>query len=111
MLLQLIAMNRIYDIICAWCIMFYKDSVFGYLHSGMFEEYEKINKRYLAYWILTYGIIRYMSKDRLVLCSTYIIEAFIFFNEYYIHNACKEYNTAFVSIFSLVIAYAIYRSK
>jgi hypothetical protein len=113
-------MNGIYDILCTWCIMYYKDSVFGYLHSGMFQESEKLNKRYLAYSILTYNIIRYISKDKMILCSTYIIEAFVFFDEYYtcilsescnICKECNQYDVAFVSIFSLIIAYAIYTNE
>ena len=116
MLLRLIAMNGIYDIVCTCCIMFYRDSIFGYLHSGMIEEYEKINKRYLAYLILMYGIIRYISKDRMILCSTYVIEAFVFFHEYYAcilcesFKECSEHDVVFVSIFSFVIAYAIYKN-
>lgn len=113
MLNQLITLNGIYDIICGICILLNSDCIFANLHSNMFidKEAEKLNKRLLAYWILTYGIMRYLSEDRLILCLTYLIEAIIFAYEYYFYKSCEDDKIVFVVLSSLIIAYAIYISE
>jgi predicted CDP-diglyceride synthetase/phosphatidate cytidylyltransferase len=110
MLNKLITINGIYDILCAISILFFPDCILANLHSDIFvsEEVEKINKRLLAYWIMTYGIVRYLSTDKMVLCFTYVIEGLVFLHEYYTYNSCKKHNAIYVSVFSLTIAYAIY---
>ena len=82
--------NGFYDIICGISILFF-NNFFSKLHTNLFNvKLSDINKRFLAYWILTYGFIRlYIGfsniKEFLIIGSfTYIIEAL--FLEYELFN-------------------------
>lgn len=106
--------NGIYDIICAFSILYYnKNNIFSNIHINIFKlEEEKNNplvRRLLAYWILTYGMIRlfssfYNNKDIYIISAlTYFIEAFCFEYECLINNNTNSYKIKFISIFSFIL--------
>ena len=89
MINNILIINGLYDIICAFSILhFNNNNIFSSIHLNMFvlEEHKNnfLIKRLLAYWILTYGIIRtiigfYSNKSFYFIASiTYFIEALCF---------------------------------
>lgn len=106
-------MNGVYDILCAFGILFQPNilvfSKFAKLHPTMFsdEAYQKhpILRRILAYWILTYGLIRIaiirhdIAIDVLV-ATTYLLEASAFAFEDIAHSTTQRYKVAWVSLTS-----------
>lgn len=73
--------NGVYDVICALIIIFFDwDSP----HSLIINDYPPPTKRFMAYWIFTYGIIRISGSvdgSLLLAAATYFWEAFCFQNE------------------------------
>jgi len=102
--------NGIYDIICAFSILFLKQNeqnIFGKIHKNMYFSSEKIiSDRFLAYWILTNGLIRFFSgifpKLYFAAAITYFTEVFIFMNETTIEKM-KFANVLFVVATSFFI--------
>jgi hypothetical protein len=76
-LLYFIRLNGIYDIICALSILQYLPSfLINNIHLSMIDNYSynnKIFERFFAYWILTYGIIRFLSREKDILIFSYLI--------------------------------------
>lgn len=107
MLLFLLFANGIYDILCSIGILF-DNSFLSQFHLNMFvtKNQTHLEKRLLAYWILTNGIIRLVSSFStnllLVAALTYYIEAFCFEYEYQVGNTLYLYKVRFVSITSVV---------
>jgi len=105
----IIKLNGIYDILCAisileWLPIPYLDG----LHLSMIKDpHNSIFERFLAYWIFTYGIIR-LSNNFLLICYSYLIEAFFLANELYLGSVYPG-QSIFVILFSLVFAYLSYR--
>lgn len=91
MIYYIIKINGIYDIICALSILeLLPNNITSYLHTGMFNKtlHNFIHKRTLAFFILTYGVIRIHNHKYLTTYS-YIIEALYYMNE-------LTYNTIFI---------------
>lgn len=109
----LVKLNGIYDILCALSILKYIPLyVVNDMHLGMLINYNydnKIFERFFAYWIFTYGIIRFTSEDKNLLASSYYIEALFIANECYMNNSlniCKSIAVIFCCLF---IVYLIYK--
>lgn len=126
----IVAINGIYDIICACCILLLglewgrkNLSVFSFfstLHADMFEKEEHkshpVILRFLAYWLLTYGIIRLTAggceRNNNNACLpfaalTYFIEAFCFIYEYIIGQTMIKSKVGFVSVASTSLGITI----
>jgi len=113
----IIFLNGIYDILSAFSILF-TNNYFSNIHPNLFilkENRENpIIKRFMAYWILTYGSIRLFggyyqnSKKLLLLCYySYLIEILAFEYELFISNSLYLYKIKFISIISIMILYKI----
>lgn len=124
-----VALNGLYDIICAFSILLcltWRVPVFlsmSVLHANMFKEEEHkthpVIMRFLAYWLLTYGTVRLVSGlSSFFGCSgicafaalTYFIEAICFAYELVVGKTMIPQKVFFVSILSgglgLLVLYA-----
>ena len=113
----LLIINGIYDIFCAFSILWFSNipvlNFFSSLHLNMFKNYkykdELAINRILAYWILTYGIVRFIAGInnnqtlQFIAALTYIIEALCLKYECIINTTMNCYNINFVSILSLTL--------
>ena len=110
-------LNGIYDILCASSILWFQGippfSYLAQLHPTMFSEKENSEnptlKRFLAYWIMTYGGLRLtagfhrdVALDSFA-AATYFIEALCFENENRIWKTMVPSKVLFVSIFSVIL--------
>ena len=133
----IIQLNGLYDIICGLLILLFP--YFNHLHYKLYKkhfifmiEYNNLSshnlsiqvsnniiKRLLAYWIITYGIIRllYINNSNLnksnkisnyIVLSTYIIEIIVWFNEYYIYNLTYFIDFFFVVCMCLCMCVYVY---
>jgi hypothetical protein len=110
---NILIINGIYDIICGISILFF-NNIFSKLHTSLFkEDISDINKRFLAYWILTYGFIRlyvgfFNNYELLIIGSiTYILEA-LFLEYELLNNNMDVIKTHIVSLFSILLAIIIW---
>ena len=66
-------LNGLYDIACALAILKVIDiPLLSKIHMDMFIDCEE---RFIAYWILTYGMIRFFSNEPGLILLTYLIES------------------------------------
>lgn len=75
----LLIANGLYDIVCAVSILG-SLPVFSAIHASLFQEpLVPVMARLLAYWILTYGVIRLycglVSGNKVLAIVSYVIEA------------------------------------
>lgn len=109
----IVCANGIYDIICAYCILFEPNTYFAKIHMSIFTDASvssPITSRLLAYWLYTYGFIRIgiMYPDtRLIVASTYFIEAGAYANESLVYDSTYTYKSAWVAITSVILGYMI----
>ena len=103
---QIVIFNGLYDILCALCILKIIDiPILNKLHLSMFiNEPEEQEKRWMAYWIFTYGIIRLVANNNFLISISYLIEVIVMLNECFIHKQIYIYNGIIVSIISFIIA-------
>jgi len=115
---SLIVFNGIYDIFCGISIILFfhtnSPNTFACLHPTIFvynkELIHPIFYRMLAYWIITYGMVRIMyfydSKYiRILVSLTYLLEASVFGFEFYCYESTLAYKTLWVSSSSFVLSY------
>ena len=102
-------MNGIYDILCATCILYFPENILASLHTHMFFHTDALHKRLLAYWILMYGIIRTFSREKSMICTTYVLESVAYMQEFHIFDSVYAENSIFVYILCMWLAYFIYR--
>jgi len=89
-----IVVNGIYDLGCAFSILeILHPSILSTLHTNMYileseyldhdnrDELDQTTKRHLAYWIATYGLMRYCGSQQMARLS-YLVEASGFLMEY-----------------------------
>jgi hypothetical protein len=102
MINSVVCANGIYDIVCAIAIMFFPDTSMGRLHVDVFvAPMDTITQRMLAYWVLTYGIIRIAAVlhhhlvDRLII-TTYLLEAVVFAVEALVYNTTHKGRVAWI---------------
>ena len=91
-------LNGLYDIGCALAILKVIDiPVLSKIHTNMFMTCEE---RFIAYWILTYGMIRFFSNERGMIRLTYMVEACCVASEL-IHENVRDYKGIF-TIFACI---------
>jgi hypothetical protein len=113
--------NGVYDLCCCFGILFLPDlpgfAQLSQLHNTMFSESENSNhpviKRLLAYWLMTYGMVRtvagaypYFMLD-IVAALTYFIEAFCFEFESRTEKTMIQRKVTFVSVFSFILGVVV----
>ena len=103
---QLSIFNGLYDILCAVSILkIINIPILNKLHLSMFiNEPTEQEKRWIAYWVFTYGCMRISILNKYLISISYLIEASVIINEYFIHKQIYLYNALFVSIISFIIA-------
>lgn len=103
---KIVLLNGIYDILCGLSILkIIKISYLDTLHLSMIKiKTDEISKRFLGYWILTYGIMRLFVYNKIIISLSYLIEALVIFNEYYIYNTIIKEKGLFVIILSLILS-------
>jgi len=103
---QLSIFNGLYDILCAVSILkIINIPILNKLHLSMFiNEPTEQEKKWIAYWIFTYGCIRLLANNKYLISISYLIEASVIINECFIHKQIYLYNALFVSIISFIIA-------
>jgi len=74
-------------------------------------EPNKIGKRFLAYWIFTYGIIRLYSSENIVIAYSYYIEAMVIANESLIKKTMHMDKSVFVICTCILLGYISEVSK
>lgn len=99
----IVILNGIYDILCSLSILGIIDSsLLSTIHLKLFNiPTDDLSKRYLAYWIFTYGMIRVTNSYSLVPYS-YYIEAIFFANEI-LNGTVHLLSTLFVVVTSIFI--------
>jgi hypothetical protein len=102
MINSVVCANGVYDIVCAIAIMFFPDTSIGRLHVDVFvAPMDAITRRILAYWVLTYGVIRmaavlhHQTVDR-VIVTTYLLEAVVFAVETLVFNSTHRCRAAWI---------------
>ena len=91
---MLIIVNGLYDLACAASILeILHPTILSTLHTNMYildseyfdhddgNELDCVAKRHLAYWIATYGLMRYCGSQQMARLS-YLVEACGFLMEY-----------------------------
>jgi hypothetical protein len=71
------------------------------------DEPTKQEKRWIAYWIFTYGCMRISLLNNYLISISYLIESIVIINECFIHKQIYIYNGIIEPILSLSIAIAI----
>ena len=118
----ILLLNGIYDILCSAGILWFSNipgfSELSKLHTGMFsKESDRENpviRRLLAYWLMTYGMVRLaasLSQTRplyIVAAMTYFIEAGCFEYENRVGETLISTKVAFVSILSIVFGVLVF---
>ena len=107
----IIIINGIYDLVCALSILIipYKVPFFSNIHMSMIIDKKKVKvNNYMAYWILTYGIMRLYDLN--MAFFSYLIEAICFSNEI-IHGRLRIDKGLFTIIVSLLLALYIHIIK
>jgi hypothetical protein len=112
---KLIFLNGIYDILCGFSILKLIDiSLLSKLHLNMFiNKFSDQEKRLLAYWIITYGLIRlfgslnYFILVKFLVSITYIIEAVVMYNECFIHKTIDKNDSIIIIIISIIMGLLI----
>jgi|TARA_Y100000389_G_scaffold203876_1_gene253886 hypothetical protein len=109
---KLIVINGIYDVICGLSILkILPLTLFAELHSSLY--YSRVNKeakRFMAYWIITYGFIRILSVPLTPI--SFYIQALCFMNELWKGNMRYTETIYFVtSSFGMGILSTIYKKS
>ena len=113
-ILAVVFVNGVYDIFCFLGIMWLHELPgFSTFHTGIFKEDEltPLTKRILAFWILTYGVIRVMAgafgHENHVIYSaaalTYFIEVFAYEYELFAFETVIPFKVRAVTLMSLTI--------
>lgn len=113
-----IFLNGIYDLFCGFAILFFSSNPYlapiANLHPKIFKEAyrDDLTRRLLAYWIITYGIIRVLiiigDKNKIIIALiiiSYIIEILAYLNENYYHKT--TYNNKVLWIVALSFIFII----
>ena len=105
----IIVINGTYDILCAFLALFFPDTFFANIHINIFvdEDHRKnmVLKRFIAYWLFTYGCIRVTwgscqdvsNTHTFLVVTSYFIEAFAWWIECLVYNTADEQKVAFIS--------------
>ena len=98
----IVILNGLYDIACSLSILgIIHSPILSNLHLKLFSvATNELSRRYIAYWIFTYGMIR-ITNSSLVPYS-YYIEAVFFANEI-LNGTVYPFSTMFVIATSIFI--------
>ena len=88
--------NGIYDIVNAILLIY---SPKYSIHYYIFNDIDYCSKKYIAYWVLTYGFMRLVGNKKSIILS-YLIESIIYSIEYK-NNHIHSYPTLISIIFCL----------
>jgi len=138
-LMCLVFLNGVYDVLCSmaiilhqwpilsswYCLHAAEEFIHNYLHFSLFQDSRSMDsqlKRFLAYWIFTYGVIRihtamhsiffssihiYSSllvySDEMLASMTYLIEALCFQSENILHDPAQLVTHKFQILISCCI--------
>ena len=96
--------NGVYDIFCGMAILkIINIPYLQSLHLNMLQETNnEVYERFLAYWVLTYGIMRLSNNYKLIAIS-YLTEALVLLNEFKHNNVVLE-NSFIVITSSFILA-------
>jgi len=117
----ILLINGVYDIGCCLGILFFRDipgfSQLSQLHNTMFSEKENsenpVIRRLLAYWLMTYGMVRIAAGVQpefvidIAAAMTYFIEAFCFEFENRVGKTLIPSKVTFVSVFSFILGVVV----
>ncbi len=84
----ILLLNGIYDIVCAYSILYVKNKHFFFanIHKDMYVNAADFKERYFSYWIFLNGVVRMISSidPRLysIASVTYFVESLVFTREY-----------------------------
>jgi hypothetical protein len=84
----ILLLNGIYDIVCAYSILYVKNKHFFFanIHKDMYVNEADFKERYFSYWIFLNGVVRMISSTDPRLYSiasvTYFVESLVFTREY-----------------------------
>ena len=121
MLREIIFLNGVYDLACAASHLLNKKNALTKLHGDLFFKDEPnipqdLQQRLLAYWILTYGIVRLAAIAPLysrvaqswecMVASNYFVEAVAYALEGFVYRTVDRKKAAFVSATSSVLGMA-----
>lgn len=112
---NIILLNGVYDLICFIGIMwFHRIPGFSRFHLDVFRDAEQhpLVRRLLAYWVLTYGVVRvcaglFACRNRLMdvtAALTYMIEIFGFEYELCVEDSVISYKVTAITLMSIPIA-------
>lgn len=119
MLREIIFLNGIYDLLCAASHLLNQNNALTKLHGDLLllsreDPAEKeLQQRMLAYWILTYGLVRLAAAAPLldtwecVVASNYFVEAFAYAMEGFVHGTVDGKKAAFVCVTSAGLGAAV----
>lgn len=116
MINSIIFINGIYDLICGFTILFFSSNAFlkpiANLHPMIFKEEFRndLIKRLLAYWIITYGIIRtaVIFKNNcifIMIIISYFIEILAYSNENYFYKTTDNNKVLWINGLSFLIIF------
>jgi hypothetical protein len=116
----IVAANGMYDIMCAIGIIFLPNTFIlaslSQLHPTMFietaDQNHPILRRVLAYWLITYGVVRiavFVHNDVVdyLIAMTYFVEAAAYAFEDVFHQTTVRYKVAWVSWSSVVLGICV----
>lgn len=115
----ILVINGLYDLTCACAILFvttagYGSSFFSRIHLAVFTQHEHrshpVIRRLIAYWVLTYGLVRLAAGAHHGNCAleqvaalTYFVEAACYHFESVVGGTMSRFKAAFVSILSIIV--------
>lgn len=100
---QLIYINGIFDIICGVGIL--SDiPILRDIHLSFLKKYDDRHRRFMAFWILNYGIIRLLSTNMTLVQLSYVLEGVAYLIEMQSdnQNSCAWRGTYTVSACLLI---------
>ena len=109
-----IFLNGIYDLFCGFAILFFSSNPYlapiANLHPKIFKEAyrDDLTRRLLAYWIITYGIIRLavIFKNNcifIMIIISYFIEILAYSNENYFYKTTDNNKVLWINGLSFLI--------
>jgi hypothetical protein len=99
--------NGLYDIACGVNILFAEHTFLAQLHPTIFKKSYHDNdlvKRLIAYWILTYGIIRLsIIYHNPIVSLSYFIEAYAIAFEHFVYHTTVTHKALWTSSVSAIL--------
>jgi hypothetical protein len=106
-------LNGTYDVACAVSLL-WLGGVCGFrtlsqLHASMWDCLDSLSRRLLAYWILTYGVVRLVAGSRSdgahdgLAALTYWMEGLCFEHEIRVDSCVKLWKMRFTSLCSAAL--------